>query len=145
MATLTLPIRARRDFNTADWQIKKRYLFNPLYNRDTPYNFDYYYQMTRSGGSVKKGCQPSDEDCRMRAVQEVLHRQTNYEDLVRLGIYRLPLAVFEQVMTDWYQQRARENPRWRHWINVELERHLTQWHTSQTRIHYRSNQIPQAA
>lgn len=120
-------VQVRVDRAEPDWQIKKRYRFNPLTGTDQPYNPDYYADLIRKGsieGAKIQNWNPED-GVRIRAIQTMLHLQTNYNMLLRQGLYRQPAEQVQETLLTWYLEIARDFPRYADTCRFEYVRHLT--------------------
>ena len=106
-----------------DWTIRKGRRFNPLTNSDQDYSPDYYQRMAEASGDPRT--LPGHPECwRVRAVQIMLHQQTNYDVLVKRGLYTLPMDQIQTILKTWYQHIAVRFPRYRVACELEYSRHL---------------------
>lgn len=108
------------------WQIRLRYRFNPLTNRAHDYAPDYYRRVAQAGSDCRV-TEDTPEAWRVRAIQVMLHQQTNYDDLLRAGLYDLPFARVREILRSWYQEIARRFPRYRVACELEYVRHLRKY------------------
>lgn len=118
-------------FNTPKTQrsiLKKRYRFNPLTNGDTPYAPQYYEHMLKSADDARtKYLDPL--TWRVRAVQAVLHEQTNYDEICRReAFFSQPLEHFTNQLKSFYEAVKRRHPRYRDACDLELARHIHLYH-----------------
>lgn len=106
-----------------DWTIRKGRRFNPLTNSDQAYSPDYYLRMAQASNDPRT--LPGHPECwRVRAVQIMLHQQTNYDLLVKRGLFTLPQDQIQTILKTWYQEIARRFPRYRTACEIEYARHL---------------------
>ena len=112
--------------NNNKWQIVKRTRINPLTLADQPYNPDFYRESIRAGsieGAKIQNWTTGDGE-HIRAIQTMLHLQTNYNALLMSGLYRQPRAVVEQCLRTWYEAIADQFPAYARWCRFELARHM---------------------
>lgn len=108
------------------WNIEKKYRLNPLTNAAQDYSPDYYLRWAQAGDDPRT--LPLHPDAwRVRAIQIMLHQQTNYNYLVRRGLYDLPLDRVRDILRDWYQLIARRFPAYRGACEFEYRRHLQKY------------------
>lgn len=105
-----------------DWHIRKKYRLNPLTNQDQPYSPDYYRKITASGGDSRVVDQHP-EALNVRAIQIMLHEQTNYNRLCYQGFYQQPQEIIDLALTTWYSDIARRFPKYRNACEIECRRH----------------------
>lgn len=108
------------------WCIERKYRLNPLTNAAQEYSPDYYLRMAQASDDPRT--LPLHPDAwRVRAVQTMLHQQTNYNVLVRRGLYDLPWDRVRDILRDWYQMIARRFPAYRSACEFEYHRHLEKY------------------
>lgn len=109
------------------WQITKKYRLNPLTNQDHGYNPDYYEQMCRAQDDPRT-IDAHPEAWRVRAIQTMLHQQTNYNQLIKTGLYDLPEPRVSEILSTWYHLIAQRFPKYRVACEFEFRRHLRRYH-----------------
>lgn len=109
-----------------EWQIRKRFRLNPVTGADQPYSPDFYREQIRAGSieSAKITTWHPGDGEHIRAIQTMLHLQTNYNILIQQGLYDQPRAVIELVLSRWYNQIADQFPAYARYCRYELGRHL---------------------
>ena len=114
---------------TSDWSIRKRYRVNPITLADCPYNPDFNRGMIRAGsieGAKIQNWSTGDGE-KIRAIQTMLHLQTNYNELLMRGLYGQPRQVVQKVLSDWYNEISDQFPQYRATCLYELRRHLAKY------------------
>lgn len=111
------------DSNLAcDFEIKKKYRFNPLTNGDTPWAIRDYFREHLSDPRNKN---PNDIlNAKICAIQECLHKQTNYNELLSKGLYDLARDKFAEVVIPWYTMIAKRFPDFKQAAEFEMRRHI---------------------
>ena len=108
------------------WTIVKRTRVNPMTLADQPYNPDFYRESIRAGSiegaKIQNWC-PGDGE-HIRAIQTMLHLQTNYNALLMQGLYRQPREVVDECLGTWYRQIAEHFPAYARYCAFEHARHL---------------------
>ena len=108
------------------WTIVKRTRINPLTLADQPYNPDFYRESIRAGSiegaKIQNWC-PGDGE-HIRAIQTMLHLQTNYNALLMAGLYRQPREVVDQCLKAWYEHIAEQFPAYARYCAFEYARHM---------------------
>lgn len=109
------------------WIIQKKFRLNPATNRDHPYTPDFYKREILTGAMTTHRCVNLADPVAVaqRAIQVMLHQQTNYDDLVEAGLYRQPPEVVARCLQGWYDLISRKFPAYAQVCQRELERHLT--------------------
>lgn len=118
--------------STQDWVIRKRYLWCHLTNGDTPWAVRSYYlenidNPRNRDPQIVKGA-------RVKAIHDTLHAQTNYDRLVRAGLFHQPYEVFRGCIEPFYLLISRLFPEFREAAAYELVRHLRDYHRAQKRL-----------
>jgi len=111
------------------WTIRKQFRLNPNTGADHSYNPDYYREMIRAGSieGVKIQNWTAGDGEKIRAVQTMLHLQTNYNQLLMAGLYREDRAVIVACLQPWYDEIACLFPQYRSVCVYELGRHLARY------------------
>lgn len=111
------------------WLIQKKYRLNPETRADQNYNPDFYRNQIRAGSieSAKITTWHPGDGEHVRAIQTMLHLQTNYNILIQQGLYRQPRAVIELVLNTWYSHIANQFPAYRRTCEYEFRRHLAKY------------------
>ena len=119
--------------NNTKWTIEKRTRINPLTLSDQPYNPDFYRACIRSGSieGVKIQNWTAGDGEKIRAIQTMLHLQTNYNALLMGGLYRESRSVVEACLTTWYQEIAEAFPAYASVCRFELTRHMAKYDQKQ--------------
>lgn len=126
---VSVQVRAHTASDAPTWRIVKRYRLNPLTGQDQDYSPDYYADMIRKGSIEGAKIQNwhSEDGVRVRAIQTMLHLQTNYNVLLMQGLYRQEFTVVKTALLQWYQEIARRFPRYRDTCEFEYARHLRRY------------------
>jgi hypothetical protein len=127
------PINYMKIASQTDWAIRKSYLVNPHTLADCPYNPDFYRGMIRAGsieGAKIQNWEPGDGE-KIRAIQTMLHLQTNYNQLLMSGFYKQPREVVVASLTAWYNEISDQFPQYRATCQIELRRHMTKYDNRQ--------------
>jgi hypothetical protein len=119
--------------NNNKWTIQKQFRLNPETGADQPYSPDYYREMIRAGSieGVKIQNWTAGDGEKIRAVQTMLHLQTNYNRLLMAGLYRQDRAVIVACLQPWYEHIARLFPQYASVCAYELNRHLFRYDQKQ--------------
>jgi hypothetical protein len=122
---------------TADWSIRKRYRVNPHTLADQPYNPDFYRGMIRAGSieSAKIQNWEAGDGEKIRAIQTMLHLQTNYNELLMRGFYKQPREVIVASLNAWYDEISDQFPQYRATCLYELRRHMTKYDNKADQAH----------
>lgn len=109
------------------WLIQKRFRLNPATNRDHPYNPDFYKKEIITGAMTQHRCINTTDPVAVaqRAIQVMLHQQTNYDDLVEQGLYDQSYDTVLKCLSGWYDMIGRKFPAYAEVCQRELYRHLT--------------------
>jgi hypothetical protein len=133
IAHFNMPIIHNNNDNNNKWTIRKQFRLNPHTGADQSYNPDYYREMIRAGsieGAKIQNWTAGDGE-KIRAVQTMLHLQTNYNRLLMAGLYRQDRAVIVACLRPWYDLIAREFPQYRSVCEYEFNRHLARYDQKQ--------------
>jgi hypothetical protein len=115
------------------WHIEKKYRLNPLTNQAQDYSPDYYRTWAMAGDDPRT--LPDHPDAwRVRAIQIMLHQQTNYDYLVHRGLYNLPRDRVCDILRTWYQHIAQRFPRYRSACEFEFARHIRKYDVSRQTV-----------
>lgn len=113
--------------DTQIWIITKRFKLNPATNRDHDYNPDFYKREIQTGAMTAHRCVDLTDPVAVaqRAIQVMLHQQTNYDDLVAEGLYDQNYDIINKCLCAWYDMIGRRFPAYAEVCQRELYRHLT--------------------
>lgn len=115
-----------------DWTITKKFRYNPVFNGDTPYAARDYF---RENLSDPRNQDPTNIlNAKIKSLHNCLHLQTNYDELVRQGLYDLTYPQFREVLRSWYQMMVRRFPEFREAAELEFARHARSWQDQPHRV-----------
>jgi hypothetical protein len=120
-----------------DLAIKKRFKFSVTTNGDTPYAPKYYY--TQAFAADARARDNSTWSAKIRAVHNVLHQQTNYNEITE-ELHTKPSAIFDNIINVWYRDMMRKFPDFRDAFDFERKRHIRN-HRLQHGLHWDENEL----